>query len=244
MTTYRIAEVAERTGFPPATLRYYEEVGVVPPPPRTAAGYRVYDERAVERLRFVARAKELGCSLEEVADLASAWDRDDCAPVQHRLRGLVAAKVAELDRRMAELAAFRADLTTAGTALATAPLDGPCGGGCGCLGEPAVVCTIGEAEVPDRTAVLERLRVAATSVERTATGLVLRFAGEPGTAADVRRFTVDEQRCCAFWRFRLAEEGDELVLHWDGPPDAAELVDRLAGLLGSDDPMGDLFESG
>ena len=70
---YRIAEVADRTGFSTPTLRYYEEIGLLPPAERTPAGYRVYDDRAVARLRFVARAKQLGCSLEEIADLADAW---------------------------------------------------------------------------------------------------------------------------------------------------------------------------
>ncbi len=62
--SYRIAEVAERSGFPAATLRYYERVGLLPEPSRTAAGYRDYDDRTLERLAFIARAKRLGCSLE------------------------------------------------------------------------------------------------------------------------------------------------------------------------------------
>ncbi|MDQ1425729.1 MAG: hypothetical protein QOD72_3227 [Acidimicrobiaceae bacterium] len=89
MTTaagYRIAEVARRTGFTTPTLRYYEEIGLMPPARRTEAGYRLYDERAVERLMFIARAKQLGCSLEEITELVRAWDTEDCAPVQHRLR--------------------------------------------------------------------------------------------------------------------------------------------------------------
>src|SRR5918997_7120725 len=107
---YRIAEVAERTGFSTPTLRYYEEIGVLPPPARTAAGYRAYDDRAVERLRFIARAKRLGCTLEEITDLAAAWDRDQCAPVQHRLRGLVAAKLDDVEARIRDLVAFQAEL--------------------------------------------------------------------------------------------------------------------------------------
>ena len=105
------------------------------------------------------------------------------------------------------------------------------------VSEP-IVCTIGDDEVEDRVAVIERLRAAATSVERTGTGLLLRFPGEhAGVAADVRRFVVDEQRCCRFWTFAVAEVAGELVLHWDGPPAAGELLDRLDALLRSDEPV-------
>lgn len=129
---YRIAEVADRTGFSTPTLRYYEEIGLLPPAERTPSGYRVYDDRAVDRLRFVARAKQLGCTLEEIADLADAWDNDDCAPVKHRLRGLVAEKLAEVEDRLAELRALRTDLRSAAEVLQSAPLDGPCNETCGC----------------------------------------------------------------------------------------------------------------
>jgi DNA-binding transcriptional MerR regulator len=47
-----ISGLAERTGFPLSTLRYYEQVGVLAPPSRTPAGYRTYDERSAERLQF------------------------------------------------------------------------------------------------------------------------------------------------------------------------------------------------
>ena len=91
--TYRIKDVADRSGFTAATLRYYEEIGLLPQPARTPAGYRLYDERTVERLAFIARAKQLGCSLEEIADLTLAWDGGQCGVVQDRLRTVVADKL-------------------------------------------------------------------------------------------------------------------------------------------------------
>src|SRR5918998_6227435 len=91
-TTYRIAGVAERSGFTPATLRYYEEIGLVQPTGRTDAGYRLYDDASLQRLRFIARAKQLGCSLDEIADLSAAWDGGRCAQVQERLRATVDTK--------------------------------------------------------------------------------------------------------------------------------------------------------
>jgi DNA-binding transcriptional MerR regulator len=129
---YRIAEVSRLTGFTPTTLRYYEDAGVLAPPERTAAGYRIYDDRAVERLRLVARAKELGCTLDEIAGLVEAWDADDCGPVKHRLRSLVGAKVGEIERHVAEQVAFAAQLRATAANLAGRPVDGPCDDQCGC----------------------------------------------------------------------------------------------------------------
>lgn len=92
-TTYQIAEVAQRTGFTPATLRYYEGIGLVTPASRTEAGYRVYDDASLHRLRFIARAKQLGCSLPEISELSAAWDGGQCEHVRDRLRATVEAKV-------------------------------------------------------------------------------------------------------------------------------------------------------
>src|SRR6266702_444152 len=99
---YRIAEVARRSGFTTATLRYYEEAGLMPPAKRAPSGYRVYDDRAIDRLRFIARAKQLGCSLDEITDLVEAWDTYRCGPVKHRLRTLVAAKSGGAFARIAD----------------------------------------------------------------------------------------------------------------------------------------------
>lgn len=129
---YRIAEVARRSGFTPATLRYYEKAGVLASPSRTASGYRVYDERALERLQLISRAKELGCTLEEITDLVEAWEADECGPVKHRLRSLVDAKVAEAQRRISEQLAFVAQLQATAANLAVQPVDGPCDVSCGC----------------------------------------------------------------------------------------------------------------
>ena len=133
---YRIAEVAERTGFSPPTLRYYEGIGLLPPAERTRAGYRVYDDRAIERLTFIARAKQLGCTLEEITDLADAWGSNECAPIKHRLRELVATKLADTEARIAELTAFAKELRATAKTLESAPLDGPCDDTCGCVRGP------------------------------------------------------------------------------------------------------------
>ena len=137
-TTLQIAEVAQRSGFTPATLRYYENIGLLTPPSRTDAGYRLYDETSLERLRFIARAKQLGCSLDEIADLASVWDGGRCAPVQERLRATVETKIAEAHAQIAQLTTLAAELQRAAATLSTGPADGPCDDTCGCTtGDPA-----------------------------------------------------------------------------------------------------------
>ncbi len=132
-TAYKIADVAQRSGFSAATLRYYEEVGLLAPSGRTEAGYRLYDDSSLERLRFIARAKQLGCSLDEIRDLATVWDGGECGPVQARLRASVDAKVAETHDRIAELTTFAADLQRATVTLASHRPDGPCDDACGCV---------------------------------------------------------------------------------------------------------------
>jgi MerR family transcriptional regulator, copper efflux regulator len=136
-TTYRIAEVAQRSGFTPATLRYYEDIGLMAPADRTDAGYRLYDDTSLERLRFIARAKQLGCSLDEIADLATAWDGGRCAPVQDRLRATVEAKIADALAQIAELTTLAAELQRAAATLSTQPVDGPCDDTCGCTTDTA-----------------------------------------------------------------------------------------------------------
>jgi DNA-binding transcriptional MerR regulator len=133
VTTYRIAEVARRSGFSPPTLRYYEDIGLLPPAPRGDNGYRTYDDATLERLRFITRAKQLGCSLDEIAELAEAWDGGHCAHVQQRLRAAVDAKMADAQARIAELAALVTELQQATVALSTHTADGPCDDACGCL---------------------------------------------------------------------------------------------------------------
>jgi DNA-binding transcriptional MerR regulator len=128
---WSISEAAARTGFPPSTLRFYDQAGLVCPA-RTPAGYRSYDEQQIQRLRFIGRAKTFGLSLDEITDLVALLERDRCSEVQGRLRELVAAKVADARRRMSELLAFIAELETVAATLDVHTADGPCDERCGC----------------------------------------------------------------------------------------------------------------
>jgi DNA-binding transcriptional MerR regulator len=93
VTTYTIGETARRSGFSASALRFYEDIGLVEPSGRTESGYRLYDDGALARLAFIARAKQLGCSLDEISDLADIWDGQRCGPVQRRFHDLLTAKI-------------------------------------------------------------------------------------------------------------------------------------------------------
>lgn len=71
-TRYRIKGVADRSGFGACDVRYYEEIELPPESTRTPAGYRLYDDHVLERLASISRAKQLGCNLDEIADLTVA----------------------------------------------------------------------------------------------------------------------------------------------------------------------------
>ena len=143
MGTYTIGEVAERSGFSASALRYYEGIGLVEPATRTGAGYRLYDDDALARLAFIARAKQLGCSLEEITDLAAIWENERCGPVQRRFHELITSKIVDAERQIAELTALTAQLREAASHLAGPAVDGPCNAECACLAIGADRATVG-----------------------------------------------------------------------------------------------------
>jgi MerR family mercuric resistance operon transcriptional regulator len=103
------AQLAKQTGCNLETIRYYEKIGMMPDPPRTAAGYRIYDKGHVSRLRFILRARELGFSIKEVRGLLDLVDRgtQTCAEIQQRTEAHlveVRAKIRDLKRVEAVLA--------------------------------------------------------------------------------------------------------------------------------------------
>jgi len=242
MASYTIGQVAERTGVPATALRYYESIGLVTPSARSAAGYRLYDDRSLARLAFVARAKQLGCTLDEVAELVALWDGDRCGPVQRHLHALVTAKARDTERRIAELRTFGEQLRSAADQLAGEPVDGPCDEGCICAVERKesvpIACTIGAGEVDDRIALLERLRDELAHLDRGDDGtVVLRFPATTSNEAELRRFITDEQRCCAFWSFDLTTDDDGIDLRWGGPSDARHLLDQLHDFFAGSGPL-------
>ena len=103
------AQLARKTGCNLETIRYYETVGLLPPPPRAANGYRVYSPDLTQRLRFILRARDIGFSMEETRSLLALTDSgtQTCAEVKHKTEVHledVRAKIADL-RRMERILA-------------------------------------------------------------------------------------------------------------------------------------------
>lgn len=108
MSGLTIGELAKATGTKSETIRYYEKIGLMPRPGRTGGNYRSYDVAELGRLSFVRRARDLGFSLDQVRallDLADDRERP-CGSVD----ALAREHVAEIDRKIADLAALRREL--------------------------------------------------------------------------------------------------------------------------------------
>jgi DNA-binding transcriptional MerR regulator len=104
----QIGEVAKQAGLSTKALRYYERVGLIDEPDRTPSGYRSYDESVLDRLRFIRAAQAVGLTLGEIRGVI-AFREQGSPPCGHVLE-LIDSRAAELDRRIAELRALRADL--------------------------------------------------------------------------------------------------------------------------------------
>lgn len=103
-----IGEVAARSGISPKMVRHYEQLGLLPRIARSDAGYRRYGARELHTLRFVRRARDLGFSIAEIAELLALWQDRRRASAQ--VKRIALAHVADLDRRMAELAQMKGTL--------------------------------------------------------------------------------------------------------------------------------------
>ena len=104
----KIGELAETSGVPAKTIRYYEEIGLLPPPEREANGYRSYDRDALQRLRFVQHAQAAGLTLREISQVL-AIRSEGRAPCVH-VRELLQRHLEQIDARLAELRATRREL--------------------------------------------------------------------------------------------------------------------------------------
>lgn len=104
----KIGELAETSGVPEKTIRYYEEIGLPPPAERETNGYRSYDRNALQRLRFVQQAQAAGLTLREISEVF-AIRSEGRAPCVH-IRDLLHRHLAQIDARLAELRATRREL--------------------------------------------------------------------------------------------------------------------------------------
>jgi MerR family copper efflux transcriptional regulator len=105
-----IGQVAKTSGVAAKTIRYYEEIGVLPAPRRAASGYRLYDQPGVERLRFIRRARALGLPLQQLKTLMGTLSGDPHLPFRPRLRALVRTQLDAVTIQSAELEGLRQQL--------------------------------------------------------------------------------------------------------------------------------------
>ncbi|MGW2054113.1 MerR family transcriptional regulator [Streptomyces sp. NPDC001840] len=254
MTSLRISQLAARAGIPATTLRFYETAGLLPAG-RTASGYRVYGEDAIERLAFINTAKHLGLPLEEIAELLTVWESGACADVKADLRPRLTARIADAERRTAELGAFTASLHRALNHLDALPdRSARCDPECGFL----------TGDTPSRTAVpvpfssgrkaadaeaagerwhsqpvacsltADRLGERAAQWRRLIDGAEhetipdgLRLTLPSARAGDVAALASSEQECCPFFDFRLHLDGQVVHLEVRAPAEGASLLAEL-----------------
>ena len=105
----KISDVADRSGLPPKTIRYYEDIGLVRRASRQGNGYRDYDDRDVQVLRFLKRARGLGFSVSDCRNLLSLYQDRERASAD--VKALAQHRVEEIDRKIAELHTMRDALT-------------------------------------------------------------------------------------------------------------------------------------
>lgn len=105
----RIGELAKLTGCQSETVRFYEQKGLLPPPVRSQANYRLYDASHAERLHFIRRCRSLGMPLNEVETLLGYQDQPErsCSGVN----ALVDQQLSEIERQIRELSALRTELS-------------------------------------------------------------------------------------------------------------------------------------
>ncbi|MGW0394791.1 MerR family transcriptional regulator [Streptomyces sp. NPDC003042] len=259
MSTLRISQLAERSGVPASTLRFYETAGLLPAE-RTSSGYRQYGPDAVERLAFISSAKLLGLALEDIRDLLDVRDAGVCAAVRARMVPLVTDRIADADRHSAELAAFSARLADVHQQLSGPAPAGGCGPDCGCTTtknqaqasapgpvlielapirpqdaadepwrEAPVACTLGGAELGERTSQWQALIAQATSREEITDGVRLAFPTTPELAAELASLAAAEEDCCAFFDFTLNLAPARLTLTVRAPEAAGTLLADLFG---------------
>jgi MerR family copper efflux transcriptional regulator len=124
-----IGAASRQTGCSVPTIRYYEEVGLLPAAPRTEGNQRHYNDAAIRRLAFIRRCRDFGFTIEQVRDLAGLVDQPDrdCAQV----RDIAQVHLTQVRTRLAELQELEASLAAFVTSC-----DAACSGG------PSVDCTI------------------------------------------------------------------------------------------------------
>ena len=248
MNGYKISEAARATGFSISALRFYEQEGVVVPE-RTATGYRSYRDEDLDSLRFVARGKQLGLSLEEITELLELLDEEECDPVQTRIRHLVNERIGQAQERVAELVGFTSQLQEAASRLGVHTPEGACDDQCGCRSDPEQstattralipLASVSESEIacslhPDlvggRIDDWDRVLAKAKSRESISTGLRVGFDRNIDLV-ELAELIDAEQSCCSFFTFGIGVTVDRVWLDVTGPEDAQTVITAVFGAV-------------
>lgn len=103
-----IGEASAASGISAKMIRYYESIGLLRPAARLANTYRQYSERDIHELRFIGRARSLGFSMSDIANLLSLWQ--DRKRSSSQVKKIAGQRLAELDTRIAEMQAMASTL--------------------------------------------------------------------------------------------------------------------------------------
>lgn len=123
MSTITIGEFAKAAGVGVETVRFYERKGLLEAPARKESGYRQYDSKAVERLKFIRTAQQVGFTLKEIRELLLL--RDDPDARREDVRGMAREKVIDIEAKIRDLRAMKALVVEL---LASCAGDGPASG--------------------------------------------------------------------------------------------------------------------
>lgn len=248
MNGYRISDAARATGFSVSALRFYEQEGVVVPE-RTATGYRSYRDSDLDSLRFVARGKQLGLSLEEITELLELLGGEECEPVQTRIRHLINERIGQAQERAAELVGFTAQLQRAAARLGVHTPDGACDDQCGCRSDPEqsnattrrdpiplagmseseIACSLHPDLVGGRIDDWIGVLAKAKSRESISNGLRIDFDRDVDLVELVELVDA-EQSCCSFFTLGIGVAVDRVWLDVTGPEDAQPVITAVFGV--------------
>jgi DNA-binding transcriptional MerR regulator len=214
----------------PSTVRFYERAGLISPARRAHNRYRMFSESALDEIMFVQRAKGIGMSLEDIADLVAAWPTGRCQSLQARLRAYLVKRISEIHKQQAELSAFEHQLQTVLSRMsAHDPGPDQCGRGCYCetdldpaAGQAAPGpgpegCSLDPGEFAIRIGQWQEVAAAATSVEHTSDTARLALPPGPDTVAVVAALCAAETACCPQTRFLLEVTASQVTLTIEAP---------------------------
>ena len=175
-----VGQLARATGVPAKTIRYYEQVGVLPVPRRSDAGYRHYSRHDVHRLLFIRRARALGLSLAKLKALTAELDSGECLTMRSRLHALVTEQLRTVQQQIAEFHLLEQQLAQVLQRLQT-PAPASHADGCQCLSSETA-----EAQEPHPVSIPRKGKVMPTSTWEPFTILAPAPLSEAAGSGDAR----------------------------------------------------------